>query len=267
MAAMDKCLMPCRLCGGDTGTEFVTRVLQKYDVSYFKCLRCRSLQTERPYWIQEAYSTGNLVDTDTGSVLRNLNSAAIIFSATKILGFSSSASIVDVGGGVGMLTRLLRDQGYDARWSDAYATNNMARGFDDDGRDEDIICSFEVAEHLIEPATDLQTHFDRHAQLVIIGTETYQGQGADWWYVSPWSGQHIFFYSEAGMAVLGKKFGYCYERIGSVHVFTRVPMTRMQGRLLWRAISPTGLRFVRAWLAFRLSAKFVGLDWTMLSKR
>ncbi len=134
-------MIACRLCNGEAEPAFTRLVLKKYDVAYFRCRQCGSLQTEMPYWLEEAYSTGNLVDTDTGAVLRNLNSQAVIFAATKILGLPPTSSIVDIGGGVGMLTRLLRDQGFDARWSDAYASNNMARGFDDDGSDADIVCS------------------------------------------------------------------------------------------------------------------------------
>jgi len=260
-------VIACRLCSGDTEPAFKCLVLESYNVEYLKCRQCGSLQTERPYWLAEAYSTGNLVDTDTGSVLRNLNSQAVIFAATKILGLSRTSSIVDIGGGVGMLTRLLRDQGFDARWSDAYASNNMARGFDDDGSDVDIVCSFEVAEHLADPATELAGMFRRRAKLVVVGTETYRDQDKDWWYISPWSGQHIFFYSERGMSFLAEEFGYCYERIGSLHFFTQRPITKTQGRLLWRAVSPAGLRFVRAWLGLRLTPKYVGRDWDQLSKR
>lgn len=257
----------CRLCEGEATLTFKGVILGKYDVGYFQCANCKCLQTEQPYWLEEAYSLGNLADSDTGSVVRNLNSLATIYAATRLLGFSKSASIVDFGGGVGLLTRLLRDQGFDARWFDAYARNLMARGFDDNGSRPDIVCSFEVAEHLVEPAKELAVLFKRGARLVIIGTETFRGQGPGWWYLSPHSGQHIFFYSSEGMSILAQRFGYHYERIGSTHFFLDRPMKRREGGLLWRAISPIGLRFLRAWLGFRLGTSFVVRDGQELARQ
>jgi Methyltransferase domain len=243
----------CRLCEGEAAHVFDGLVLGKYNVGYFQCGVCRCLQTESPYWLEESYSAGNLADTDTGSVMRNLNCQAVIYAAIRLLGFAANASIVDFGGGAGLLTRLLRDQGFEARWFDSFACNTMAQGFEDDGGRPDIVCSFEVAEHLVEPARELAVLFKRGARLVVIGTETFREQGPRWWYLSPHSGQHVFFYSVEGMAYLAKKFGYHYERIGSSHFFTARPIGRLQGGLHWRLLTPLGLRFVRAWLAFRLN--------------
>jgi hypothetical protein len=55
---------------------------------------------------------------------------------------------------------------------DAYAQNDLARGFEDNCASPDIMCSFEVAEHFANPRSDMAKMFDRHAQLTIIGTET-----------------------------------------------------------------------------------------------
>lgn len=250
----------CRLCNGAAEHIFSCRVLQKYDVAYFRCNHCGSAQTERPYWLEEAYSKGNLADIDTGPVWRSLNSQAVIFAAARVLGLPKNAAIVDFGGGSGLLTRLLRDQGFNARWSDKYARNELASGFNDTGGQADIVCCFEVAEHLVDPLLDLAPMFQRDAQLIIIGTQTYRGQTSEWWYVSPQTGQHVFFYSDRGMAYIAQHFGYHYVHISSIHFFSKLAMSKMQGRVLWRLISPTGLKFVRAWLAFRLSAKFAWRD-------
>jgi hypothetical protein len=130
--------MTCRLCDGAVREVFTKRVLNKHDVQYFECLACRSLETERPYWLREAYESGNLTLADTGPVLRSLNSQAIVTIASRILGLPPSASVLDYGGGSGLLCRLLRDQGFDARVLDSYAPNDLARGFSDNGRTPDI---------------------------------------------------------------------------------------------------------------------------------
>lgn len=253
-------MIECRLCHASAAHTFDRLVLSKYTVGYYKCFGCGSLQTETPYWLTEAYDGGNLTASDAGPCVRSLNSLALIYVSAKILGFPANAKVLDFGGGSGLLTRLLRDQGFDARWYDAYARNDLAQGYDDDGSIPDIICSFEVAEHLAEPATELAPLFQRGAALLIIGTETFRDQGPEWWYISPQSGQHIFFYTQAGMAALANRFGYTYERLSSTHIFTRRPIGKGRGRMLWRALTPFSMRLIRAWLGFRLTNDFAARD-------
>lgn len=250
----------CRLCDGNTGLAFRTTVLGRHDVGYERCANCGSLQTEPPYWLAEAYAGSNLADSDTGSGVRSVNSAALIFVLSRIIRAPSDAKVIDFGGGVGLLTRLLRDQGFDARWSDAYAVNALAAGFGDDGSKPDIVCLFEVAEHMAQPAQELAPLFQRGAAAVIVGTNPYRGQGPEWEYISPKTGQHVFFYSPRGMEILAAKFGYHYERIGSSHIFLAKPLSRLQGAILWRLATGFGLRLVRAWLSFRLSNDYAVAD-------
>jgi hypothetical protein len=46
-------------------SAFRHTVLRKYDVQYFQCGGCGFLQTETPYWLDEAYSSA-IVTADTG---------------------------------------------------------------------------------------------------------------------------------------------------------------------------------------------------------
>jgi hypothetical protein len=243
----------CRLCHANANRSFERLVLNKYNVSYFTCESCGCLQSEKPYWLAEAYASGFLTVTDTGPAVRCLDNTALIFVTSKIFGLQAHARVLDYGGGNGLLTRLLRDQGFDAQWSDAYASNDLARGFEDDGTKPDILCLFEVAEHMAEPAEELARLFSRNAEILIIGTRTFLGQGQDWDYLSPESGQHVFFYSPTGMASVAQKFGYCYTRIGSIHLFHRQPLGKVRGAIFWRLLTGVGQRLVRAYLAFRLS--------------
>jgi hypothetical protein len=173
-------MTPCRLCDGPTLEVFKKFVLARQDVSYRECQTCHSLQTEEPWWLDAAYADGNLAPTDTGTTWRGVNCQAIIYSSARVLGFCTTASVLDYGGGSGLLCRLLRDQGFDARAFDAYAKNDLARGFEDNGVRPDILCSFEVAEHFANPKAEMATIFGRRARLLIIGTETYKRQGPDW---------------------------------------------------------------------------------------
>ena len=47
--------MPCRLCSSETAFQFRKTILQKYDIAYYECAGCGSLQTEVPYWLDEAW--------------------------------------------------------------------------------------------------------------------------------------------------------------------------------------------------------------------
>ena len=250
----------CRLCGGATQAKFTNTVLKKYQCKYILCNICGSLQTEWPHWLDESYKGGNIADSDTGVFLRSINNLSIIYLVSRLLRMPARASVLDFGGGNGLLCRMLRDFGFDARVSDRYARNEIARGFDDLGKMPDIMCSFEVAEHFAEPRVGMGEILGRGAATCIVGTVTYRGQGKDWWYLSPHSGQHVFFYSPAGMQILADQHGYIYERVGDLHFFLKRPLRRWQSSLLWRGLSPSTLRWVRTYLVLRLSNRFAEAD-------
>jgi len=96
----------CRLCGGSLATLFFKKVLGKYDIAYLKCAQCFSLLTERPYWLEEAYQKSNLSNADTGAAQRNITNLAATYAISKLL---KAKNVIDIGGGDGLLCRLLRD--------------------------------------------------------------------------------------------------------------------------------------------------------------
>jgi hypothetical protein len=73
----------CRLCEGLLSSRFSLKVLQKYNVEYFQCNDCLSLQTEYPFWLNEAYSQ-NISYLDTGAVQRNLHNLGATFITSKL---------------------------------------------------------------------------------------------------------------------------------------------------------------------------------------
>jgi hypothetical protein len=250
----------CRLCGRPASEAFRRHVLRKFDIAYFRCDNCGCLQSEPPYWLDEAYSTGSLADIDTGPGLRALDGQALVYVTARILGYPANASVLDVGGGNGLLCRLLRDIGFNARVLDRYAHNTLAKGFDDIGTTPDIVCSFEVVEHFPNPKDDMKAILARGAGPCIVGTQTYHNQGADWFYLASETGQHVFFYSNAGMDILARQYDYHYVRINDWHFFIRQPLRRIKSSLLWRAVSARGLRCVRCWLAFNLNYRYALRD-------
>lgn len=118
--------MRCEAGSSRSERVFGGTVLKKYEVGYYECAQCGFIQTEDPYWLEEAYS--NVIsDGDLGPVNRAIigsrNVEAVILTC-----FDPNAEFVDWGGGYGLFTRLMRDNGYDFYWHDTYCQNLFAKG-------------------------------------------------------------------------------------------------------------------------------------------
>lgn len=132
--------------------------------------------------------------------------------------------VKDVAGGYGVLVRMLRDAGVDARWSDKYAQNLLARGFEDDGQHAFLATSFESFEHFVRPTDELKTLLES-ADSLLISTELAPDStpnAKDWWYYGLDHGQHIGFYRHRTLNWMAGQFGMRLLSDGSsFHLFTR----------------------------------------------
>lgn len=211
--------IPCRLCDGTAAFAFVLTLIGTHRVCYYRCDGCESLQTERPYWLDEAYSNSNLALLDTGAAQRNLNNLAAVYAWARLTG---TQTVVDVGGGDGLLCRLLRDYGFDAQLEDRYAANTYAQGFESDRRRAPVLyTAFEVFEHYSDPRSDLEVLFENQPAFILMTTALYNGQGPEWWYLSPDSGQHVFFYTRKALEIVAERFGYSLDFFGNYTVFVK----------------------------------------------
>jgi hypothetical protein len=238
----------CRLCDGKLEPQFRLQVLGQYDVGYFRCESCDSLQTERPYWLEEAYLGNNLSNLDTGAVQRNLHNLAACWSIAKLLGLRN---VLDVGGGDGLLCRLLRDYELNCFVHDKYASPTYAQGFDvPDFAQPDMIVAFEVMEHYPEPRTDLQKLFATRPNAVLASTGIFNSQGPDWWYLAPDSGQHVFFYSKAALQLIARTHDYELLISSGYSLFLRRDVCSRLTKTLAKTLLRSGMRrFTRARLA------------------
>jgi len=210
----------CRLCEGPLVQKFSLVVLHKYEVRYFECDRCGSLQTEFPYWLDDAYSS-NLSKLDTGAVQRNLQNLSAAYLVSKIFGVSNA---LDFGGGDGLLCRLLRDYNVNCYVKDRYAVPTYGQGFSEpDFVTPNLVLAFEVFEHFATPARELEDLFQLRPMVLLASTEIYSHQSADWWYLASESGQHLFFYSEKALHMIAVQFGYTYLLSGGFVLFVRKP--------------------------------------------
>ena len=214
---------PCRLCSGSVNYVFSKKILGKYEVNYYKCSDCLSLQTETAYWLDEAYQKSNLSNLDTGAAQRNLHNLAACFFISKLL---KAKNVIDIGGGDGLLCRLLRDYKINCYVKDKYALPTYGQGFtEQDFVKPDLIIGFEILEHYPIPLSDLDDLFSDNPSALLFSTAIYTDQQEDWWYLTPESGQHIFFYSKKAIKMIAKKYQYEFVLSGGFILFIKNPST------------------------------------------
>ena len=198
----------CPLCSGRGEAVAQQRLLGRYDVRYFRCPTCDLMFTEKPYWLEEAY-TETISRLDTGAINRNLLSAQLTLLISVVAGSPRGASALDFGGGHGVFVRMMRDLGLDFRWYDKHARNEYAVGFEGTpGEPHQLVTAFEVLEHLADVRADLDLLFSARPALVLVGTLLHDGHRQGWWYYLLESGQHVSFFSRHTMEYVARAYGY-----------------------------------------------------------
>jgi len=233
----------CPVCSGKRRQLFQARILKKYDVHYFLCDACGLIQTEQPYWLNEAYSSA-IAEADTGLVARNLEIAAKL-SGLLYFCFDANARYLESAGGYGLLTRLMRDRGFDFRWHDPYCENLFARGFEWDPAMGAAGCgavtAMEVLEHVMNPADFIRNALAQAGtRTIICSTLPYEGEPPQpdrWWYYSLESGQHISFFRRDTLKVLADKLGLRIYSHGSLHVLTESAINESAFRICTSRLS------------------------------
>lgn len=230
-SAMNDFQQLCRICGSKSDAFDRAVILGKHSIRYFRCTDCGFVQTETPYWLDEAYSSA-IAAIDTGIMYRNLQNRRITASVVNLL-YPNLNSALDYGAGHGIFVRMMRDAGFNFFWYDLHATNDYARGFEHkSGTVYDLVTSFEVLEHLVDPISEIETLMDL-APNVLVSTETLPApppKVSDWWYYATVGGQHVSFYSVKSLQTIAWKFKRSLLSWGPYHLFASIP----QNRLLFR---------------------------------
>jgi hypothetical protein len=176
-------------------------------------------------------------------------------------------TILDFGGGDGLLCRLLRDRGLDAQTVDEHTKPTYAHSFEGSlACYYDLITAFEVLEHLPHPWVSLDLLFQSKPRFIIASTEIYSGQDSTWWYLTPDTGQHVFFYSRKALELLARRQNYSYYEINGRHIFARDGLTRVQLRAISRLTSGLTFKLFRATLPFSEKWDWVLRDYESVEK-
>ena len=229
----------CRVCGGECERFGEAFVLVHRRVRYDRCLRCGSIQTETPDWLGEAYSTA-LVRADVGAVQRNIDLSEKTQAILSSMYGRSPARFLDYGGGHGLFVRLMRDRGFDFYWSDKYASNDYANGFEAPASGQfSLVTAFEVFEHLPDPFAEV-ANMQARGDAILFSTELLPDPAPPldaWWYYALFGGQHVQLYTRLGLQRLGERFGLALLSDGrALHLYYRgtAPLSDWAFRLFAR---------------------------------
>ncbi len=216
----------CPVCDSEREISFRATILKKHNINYLFCKNCGLLQTEKPYWLEEAYSSA-IANVDTGLISRNIAISKKLACFLFFL-FDKKGKYLDVGGGYGMLTRLMRDIGFDYYWSDEYCENLLAKGFESFNTTKPFsaITAFELLEHIYDPVNFLKSSLIEAETLTIIfSTELFEGSPpppSSWWYYSLSTGQHISFYQRKTLEYLSQKLSLSLHSNNNFHILTNI---------------------------------------------
>jgi hypothetical protein len=251
---------PCRLCGGRTARLFERTLLGRHRVGYAQCGVCGLTQTDEPTWLSEAYASP-LAAADTGVLARNLGARRLVACFLHMMGVRDEPGL-DYAGGYGLFVRLMRDAGFSFYWSDPYATNLFARGFEwspEHGAPR-VVTAFEVMEHWVRPLLEFRALAGLGPDWIVTSTELHPGRepAPDWPYLVPETGQHVAFYRPDTLARLGRDAGYPHVLAGPYYqVFARrpVPAARWHAALRLRAVMYPLVRRLRPSFTLRDSER------------
>ena len=232
----NEALEKCPILGREIQPVFSETLLGKYLVNYYYCDESGLLKTEKPYWLSEAYNNA-IANTDTGIAMRNIAMSRFLERVLYHL-FGNAGTFLDVSGGYGLLTRLLRDIGFDCYTTDKYCDNLFAKTFEPvDNFSPDALFAFEVLEHIDEPLQFLNNIFNKYrCKTLIFSTLTFSSKipPKDWYYYSFETGQHITFYQPRTLAILAELLSCNYYMINSgLHIITDINLSKSTRTLLF----------------------------------
>jgi hypothetical protein len=187
-----------------------------------------------PSWLEQAF-TSRLTDPDVGALDRNLIVADFLSVLIPSLRLTDG-SFVDWGAGYGILSRLMRDRGFDFRNHETFAEPIFySPRFDKDDRKVDLIVLSEVALHFDKPVYEFEQLARISGHIFFTAVVPPRDISPDWWYLMPATGLHVAFYSIESLEALASRLDMKLTSDGKFfHILHREPI-RYSTRLLFKS--------------------------------
>ena len=261
--------MECPICSSSMDICFTTQILNKYHAQYEVCKICGFLRVHEPHWLEEAYSSV-IALADTGLVMRNIGVACKLAGGLYwLLNDRGDSRCQDAAGGYGMLTRLMRDMGFDFYWHDKYCNNLLATGFEyrQSYGSCRVVTAIEVLEHVTNPVSYIEEILSfSGANTLIFTTELYEGDPPkpdDWWYYALSTGQHIGFFQRRTLLAIANRLGLHFASANGIHIFSKTKVNKHLLRIVTKGwIS----RIALLWIRRRLVSRTMEDHYLMLHK-
>lgn len=219
----------CRVCFSDVRYFNTETILNKYLIEYFVCENCGFLQTEDPFWLDESYKY-IVHPEDIGYLDRNIKMVDIVEQIINVE-LNKDKVYVDYAGGCGVLTRLMRNRGFNFYCIDL-VENIFAKGYEFSFPEYmvnkvELITCFEGLEHFIYPLEEIEKMV-KFSDNILFSTELIPDviidipNLKDWWYYGLNHGQHIGFYSLKTLKYIAKKYDLnLYSDKKKLHLLTK----------------------------------------------
>ncbi|MBK9130177.1 MAG: class I SAM-dependent methyltransferase [Gammaproteobacteria bacterium] len=245
--------VPCPVCGASSApldvVDFNKSCAESWGIHlplcgvpvyYYRCESCGychapQFRDWRPEDYRERIYNERYIEVDPDYVEKRPATAA----AGLIQTFGTVAASIrhlDYGSGSGVLSRMLREAGWDSTAYDPYADPDSA--LDNPGR-FDLITAYEIFEHVADVnrlMADISSLLAEDGVL-ILSTLLSDGfiaphQRITWWYASPRNG-HISLFSKQSLAILAGRYGF--------HMGGFSPALHV----MWRTVPPWAGHFLK----------------------
>jgi len=202
-------------------------VIGEHSASLCRCQTCEFLFIADPHWLEASFAA-HLHRMDVGSVDRSGLMAQFVIGLLGPSRRRRNWRVLDVGGGDGLLVRLLRDRGIAAQFSDPYTSPAYDVGPDVTDSDRfDLAVMSEVALHFTDPVESFREILDRCDRLLFTAVVPPDPIPSDWWYLMPTTGQHVAFYPVSAIKRIAEELGCYWCSDGKFfHLISTSPISR-----------------------------------------
>lgn len=250
----------CPICNSPANMLFSVMVQGENRSELNSCSICEFAFYPDQNWISKSFSD-ELNSLDVGATDRTIIAAdylSVVLKSQKL----SHGMFLDYGGGYGLLSRIMRDRGFNFENFDPYTRQIFpTSGQQSDSPLEqkyDAVTLIEVTLHFEDPVKEFKKLLEMSDIVLFTAVLTDEKLDSDWWYLSLETGQHIALFSKKTLSALAEKLDVKLTTDGKFfHIFHRENLTKRASFIAKRQyliFAIASLRSLTAYLRRSLSA-------------